>query len=62
LIAEPGFIAVGCGNGKFGLWLDEALLNGQSNPVPTFLNEILAPTSEFVCVGIELWTFEVESD
>lgn len=62
LIAEPGFIAVGCGDGKFGLCLDGALLNGETNPVPTFVNDILAFQSEFVCVGIELWTFEVESD
>jgi hypothetical protein len=58
IIAEPEFLAIGCGDGKFGLLLDHDLLNGQSNPVPTFNNEILASDRDFVCLGVEVWKFD----
>lgn len=61
IIAESEFLAIGCGDGKFGLLLDGDLLNGQSNHVPTFRNDILASDRDFVCVGVEVWRFDVAS-
>lgn len=59
IISEPEFLAVGCGDGKFGLFLDQDLFNGQTNRVPTFDNDILSSSREFVCLGIEVWRFDI---
>lgn len=57
--AELDFIAMGGGDGVFGLWLDGELYNGYSAPCPTFKNDTLSPTPEFFCIGLELWSFKV---
>ncbi|KAG8718266.1 oxidation resistance protein 1 [Ceratobasidium sp. 394] len=63
-LCESDFISFGGGNGKFGLYLDSALLGGESASCPTFDNEILCSrpegtpasgTVKFECVGIEAW-------
>ncbi len=60
LLSEPDYVAVGCGGGKFGLWLDAELLNGNSAPVPTFDNEQLSFNREFQCQGVEVWGLDLE--
>jgi hypothetical protein len=60
MMCEPGFIAVGCGDGKFGLWVDAQFENGQSLPVPTFNNETLSQSEDFECVAFELWGLQCE--
>lgn len=60
LLSEADYLAVGCGAGKFGLWLDGELLNGTSAPVPTFDNEQLSQTREFQCQGLEVWGLDLE--
>ncbi|KAG9101173.1 oxidation resistance protein 1 [Ceratobasidium sp. UAMH 11750] len=63
-LCESDFISFGGGNGRFGLYLDSALLSGESASCPTFDNEILCSrpegtpasgTVKFECVGIEAW-------
>lgn len=58
IISEPEFLAIGCGDGKFGLLLDQDLFNGQTNTVPTFDNDILSSSRDFVCLGVEVWRFD----
>ncbi|KAH7344709.1 TLD-domain-containing protein [Rhizoctonia solani] len=62
-LCESDFISFGGGNGKFGLYLDSALLDGESAPCPTFDNEPLCSggalstgTVKYECVGIEAWS------
>ncbi|CAE6526357.1 unnamed protein product [Rhizoctonia solani] len=62
-LCESDFISFGGGNGKFGLYLDSALLDGESAPCPTFDNEPLCTggasfsgTVKYECVGIEAWS------
>jgi hypothetical protein len=55
MLCETGFIAVGCGDGRFGLWLDAQLDEGRTQSVPTFDNEPLSRTETFQCVTFELW-------
>lgn len=59
LISEAGYIAAGCGEGHFGFWLDGELLNGLSQPVPTFGNPTLASGERFKCVAIEVWGLDM---
>lgn len=55
MISETTYLAAGCGEGRFGLWIDGELLNGLSQAVPTFGNECLASAERFKCVNIEVW-------
>jgi len=64
-LCESGFISFGGGDGKYGLYLDAAFLNGSSAACPTFRNEILclpdghgssSSTVRFECVGLEAWS------
>ncbi|CAE6454306.1 unnamed protein product, partial [Rhizoctonia solani] len=68
-LCESDFISFGGGqvhlisNGKFGLYLDSALQDGESAPCPTFDNEPLCSggasstgTVKYECVGIEAWS------
>ena len=59
IISEPDYLAVGCGEGKFGLWLEKELFNGISEPVPTFDNETLATNEKFECIAIEIWGLDL---
>ena len=52
-------IAVGGGDGHFGLRLTEDFLKGKSSPCPTFANEGLSSTDEFTCVNIEVWGLDI---
>ncbi|TPX61820.1 hypothetical protein PhCBS80983_g00792 [Powellomyces hirtus] len=59
MLSEPHYIALGGGEGHFGLWIDDQLYNGHSGPCQTFENERLSSTSEFQVVGLEVWSFHV---
>ncbi|XP_043916052.1 nuclear receptor coactivator 7-like isoform X2 [Protopterus annectens] len=50
-------IAIGGGSGYFGLWLDENLYHGRSNPCSTFNNCILSKTDDFHVQDLEAWIF-----
>ncbi|KAF7307892.1 Zn(2)-C6 fungal-type domain-containing protein [Mycena kentingensis (nom. inval.)] len=60
---EEGFISFGGGDGHYGLYLDDSLLDGSSARCPTFDNEALCSsptrkrdgTAKFECVGLEVW-------
>ncbi|XP_026882887.2 nuclear receptor coactivator 7 isoform X2 [Electrophorus electricus] len=49
--------AIGGGSGHFGLWLDETLYLGRSNPCATFSNCSLSEASDFRVLQLEAWTF-----
>lgn len=55
IMAQPDFVAVGCGEGKFGLWLDQWLAAGSTDPTPTFDNEALVGAGEFGVEAVEVW-------
>ena len=55
LLSEQQYLAAGVGESRYGLWLDEALLYGQSDCVSTFDNDVLSSRPSFKCVNIEVW-------
>ncbi|KAI8828650.1 the Tldc domain of oxidation resistance protein 2, partial [Chytriomyces cf. hyalinus JEL632] len=59
VLGEAHFIALGGGEGHFGLWIDQDLYNGHSGPCQTFNNEQLSRKSEFVVQSLELWAFDI---
>ncbi|RPB29480.1 TLD-domain-containing protein [Terfezia boudieri ATCC MYA-4762] len=57
ILCEQGFLSVGAGNGKFGLWLDSNLEKGVSSTCATFGNEPLSEEGEkFEIMGVEVWS------
>lgn len=50
-------LAIGSGGGNFGLWLDEDLYHGRSHPCTTYSNVQLSSQEDFLCSGLEAWTF-----
>ncbi|KAI4213445.1 MAG: hypothetical protein LQ351_003945 [Letrouitia transgressa] len=56
IFCEQGFLSIGGGDGKYGLWLDGVLERGISSPCMTFGNEALSEEGEkFEVVGVEIW-------
>lgn len=56
VMARQEFVAVGCGEGKFGLWLDEWLNQGSSEVTPTFdCNVPLVEGGKFEVDRVEVW-------
>ena len=56
ILCSPGFLSVGGGDGKYGLWLDDRMAKGVSAGCPTFENEPLSEEGEkFGVLGVELW-------
>ncbi|KAI8370273.1 TLDc domain-containing protein [Blakeslea trispora] len=55
ILSNPNFVAIGGGDGKFGLWLDSELHDGHSDQCPTFDNEALHFNSRFQCMKVEVW-------
>ena len=66
VLTEAHFLSVGGGDGRYGLWIDDALENGVSSRCPTFDNDILCndssartgpeeKESRFECLNIEVW-------
>ncbi|KAG4098939.1 TLD-domain-containing protein [Neocallimastix lanati (nom. inval.)] len=61
MMADQDFIAMGVDeNGVFGLYLDNLLLNGESSPCDTYLNEILSSKKRFECSSLEIWSIQYE--
>ncbi|KAI4127616.1 MAG: hypothetical protein LQ338_003111 [Usnochroma carphineum] len=57
IFCEQGFLSVGGGDGRYGLWLDGVLERGVSSPCLTFGNEGLSEEGEkFEVVGVEVWS------
>ncbi|DAA23212.1 TLD domain-containing protein 2 [Bos indicus] len=48
-------LMMGCGSGRFGLWLDGDLYRGGSHPCATFNNEVLARQEQFCISELEAW-------
>ena len=56
IYCEHGYLSVGGGDGKYGLWLDDRLEQGVSSPSLTFGNEGLSEEGEkFDAMGVEVW-------
>ncbi|KAK9319619.1 TLD-domain-containing protein [Lipomyces orientalis] len=56
ILCEPGFLSVGGGDGKYGLYLDDRFDKGISNSCPAFGNEPLSECgTKFGIVGVEVW-------
>jgi len=61
MMADQDFIAMGVDeNGVFGLFLDNLLLNGESSPCDTYLNEVLSAKKHFECSSLEIWSIQYE--
>jgi len=61
MMADQDFIAMGVDeNGVFGLFLDNLLLNGESSPCDTYLNEVLSSKKRFECASLEVWSIQYE--
>lgn len=58
---ENNRLIMGGGSGIFGLWLDEDLLTGSTQPCETFGNRVLSHESHFKIFGMELWAFDESS-
>ncbi|KAI9282060.1 TLD-domain-containing protein [Umbelopsis sp. AD052] len=58
VLSEPDFVAIGGGDGKFGLWLHSDLERGHTEECPTFDNEPLTSSRKFECVELEIWGFK----
>ena len=43
--------------GTFGLWLDNELYRGRSTACDTYDSEMLSASEDFICLGVEVWTF-----
>ncbi|KAL2918286.1 oxidation resistance protein 1 [Polyrhizophydium stewartii] len=61
MLSESGAdLAMGGGDGHFGLWIDSDLNHGHSDPCATFDNEALASTpGAFDIFALELWHLEI---
>ncbi|NXN93663.1 NCOA7 protein, partial [Rhinopomastus cyanomelas] len=55
---DTGYLELGGGGGRFGLWLDADLYHGRSNSCSTFNNDILTKKEDFIIQDVEVWTFE----
>ncbi|KAI9666193.1 MAG: oxidation resistance protein 1 [Bathelium mastoideum] len=56
IFCETGFLSIGGGDGHYGLWLNDNLEKGVSDPCPTFGNEPLSDEgSKFDVLNVELW-------
>ncbi|KAK0200648.1 TLD-domain-containing protein [Desarmillaria ectypa] len=62
-LCEPDYLSFGGGDGSYGLYIDESLLDGSSARCLTFGNEVLCSPGKmraggavpFDCVGLEVW-------
>jgi len=61
MMADQDFIALGVDDkGVFGLFLDNLLLNGESSPCDTYLNDVLSAKKHFQCTSLEIWSLQFE--
>ncbi|KAG4094486.1 TLD-domain-containing protein [Neocallimastix lanati (nom. inval.)] len=57
--SEADYIAIGGGDGNYGLYIDEDIQNGQSSECIAFFNEPLSTSTHFQILSIEIWSFEM---
>ena len=56
IFCEAGFLSVGGGDGRYGLWVDGCLERGVSSACLTFGNEALSEEGEkYEVLGVEVW-------
>lgn len=56
IYCESNYFSLGGGDGHYGLWLDDQLERGISDPCPTFGNESLSEEGhKFDVLGVEVW-------
>jgi len=56
MLCEQHFLSLGAGDGKYGLWLNDALEKGISSACDTYGNERLSDEGEkFGVLGVEVW-------
>ncbi|KAF2155329.1 TLD-domain-containing protein [Myriangium duriaei CBS 260.36] len=56
ILCGQGYLSIGGGNGKYGLWLDDRMARGVSDACPTFDNEPLSESgTKFDVLGVEVW-------
>lgn len=56
MYCESDYLSIGGGDGHYGLWLDDRLEHGISDPCPTFGNESLSEEGhKFGVLGVEVW-------
>lgn len=56
ILCEPTFLSLGAGDGHYGLWMNETLATGHSDPCPTYDNERLSDQGgKFDILGVEVW-------
>lgn len=56
ILCGAGYLSVGGGDGRYGLWLDDRMARGVSEGCPTFDNEPLSEVgNKFDILGVELW-------
>jgi len=59
MLADNHFIAMGGGNGKFGFYLNENLIDGYISPCMTFnYDSDIIENENFECYCLEIWGFE----
>ncbi|EFE42132.1 hypothetical protein TRV_03132 [Trichophyton verrucosum HKI 0517] len=57
IFCETGFLSVGGGDGRCGLWLDDSFEKGVSSPCLTFGNEPLSDEgTKFDVLAVEVWS------
>ncbi|KAJ1549794.1 oxidation resistance protein 1 [Nowakowskiella sp. JEL0078] len=59
ILSDSNCLAFGGGEGRFGLWVDNELLNGHSEKSIAFDNETLSKESEFEVMALEVWRFSI---
>ncbi|CAD5114508.1 DgyrCDS3632 [Dimorphilus gyrociliatus] len=50
-------LAIGSGQGSFGLWLDGDIYHGRTHHCETYNNDLLTSQEDFVVKGLEAWSF-----
>lgn len=56
IYCQSGFLSMGAGDGHYGLWIDDGLMQGVSYPSLTFGNDVLSKEGEkFHIVALEVW-------
>ncbi|KAH3903450.1 related to Oxidation resistance protein 1 [Saccharomycodes ludwigii] len=56
IYCTSNFLSMGAGDGHYGLWVDQSLLNGVTDPCLTFGNDILSKEgTKFQIVSLEVW-------
>ena len=59
MYADSKGIGFGGGGDGYAIWMDSTFKFGSSHRSETFANFCLSEESEFICVKIEVWGFEL---